>query len=283
MSDDMMGPDMRQAVTVDAFGLTDVGRVRRVNEDQFLLASMHKVMQIERTSLPASTRERLDSGAVARLLLVADGVGGHAAGDAASGLALETVAAYVTHTMRCFYQIDMSHEQDLLRELESLVRKSHETVQSAAEAAPDQRGMATTLTVAHLIWPNLYVVQVGDSRCYRLRGNTLEQLTKDQTMAQSMVDQGLLSQEKADGSKWSHVLSSAVGMEVHPVTSKATLAPGDTLLLCTDGLTKHVSDGDVAARLEAANSAEAACRSLVSAALDAGGSDNVTVVCSRFR
>ncbi len=269
-------------VNIDVFGLTDTGKVRKVNEDQFLIASMHKVMEIEQTSLPSHAREHLDSGAMARLLLVADGVGGSAAGDEASGLAVETVASYVTNSMRCFYQLDKQLEDDLMSELESSVKKSHAMVQSAAEKMPDREGMATTLTVVHVLWPTVYIVQVGDSRCYRLRGGALTQLTRDQTMAQSLVDQGVLAPEHADESRWSHLLSSAVGKEIAPATSKEHLEVGDALVLCTDGLTKHVSKEDIARHVTAAASAQDACERLVAAALDDGGSDNVTVVVSLF-
>jgi protein phosphatase len=269
-------------VDVDVFGLSDTGKVRKVNEDQFLVASMHKVMEIEQTSLPSQAREHLDSGAMARLLLVADGVGGSAAGEEASGLAVETVAGYVTNSMRCFYQLDKRLEEDLMSELESSVKKSHAMVQSVAEREPDYEGMATTLTVVHVLWPAVYIVQVGDSRCYRLRDGELEQLTKDQTMAQNLVDQGVLDPERADQSRWSHMLSSAVGKEITPVTSKEELQVGDALVLCTDGLTKHVSNEDIVKHVMNSDSSQEACERLISAALDDGGSDNVTVVVSLF-
>jgi protein phosphatase len=269
-------------VDVDVFGLSDTGKVRKVNEDQFLVASMHKVMEIEQTSLPSQAREHLDSGAMARLLLVADGVGGSAAGEEASGLAVETVAGYVTNSMRCFYQLDKRLEEDLMSELESSVKKSHAMVQSVAEREPDHEGMATTLTVVHVLWPAVYIVQVGDSRCYRLRDGELEQLTKDQTMAQNLVDQGVLDPERADQSRWSHMLSSAVGKEITPVTSKEELQVGDALVLCTDGLTKHVSNEDIVKHVMNSDSSQEACERLISAALDDGGSDNVTVVVSLF-
>ncbi len=269
-------------VRVDCFGLTDVGKVRKVNEDQFLIASMRKVMEIEQTSLPKDTREDLHGGAMARLLLVADGVGGSAAGEEASGLALETVAAYVTTSMRCFYQLDRKLEGDLLSELEHSVRQSHAMVMSAGEGDPDRWGMATTLTVVHVLWPTAYMVQVGDSRCYLYRDSNLSQLTRDQTLAQDLVDRGILPAEQAEESRWSNVLSSAVGKEIEPVTSKAALEAGDSLVLCTDGLTRHVSDVEIASRMAAGNTAEASCRSLVAGALEGGGTDNVTVVVAKF-
>jgi len=267
---------------VDCYGLTDVGKVRKVNEDQFLIASMRKVMEIEQSSLPRQTREQMHGRAMARLLLVADGVGGAAAGEEASGLALETVATYVTTTMKCFYQLDKQFEGDLLSELEHSVRQSHAIVQSAAESTPERQGMATTLTVVHVLWPTAYLVHVGDSRCYLFRDSGLTQLTRDQTLAQDMVERGVLTADRADDSEWSHMLSGAVGAQIAPDTSKVELARGDTLLLCTDGLTKHLKTAQITDVLRVAESAEGACRKLVTTALDRGGTDNVTVVVSRF-
>ncbi len=269
-------------VNVDCYGLTDIGKVRKVNQDQFLIGSMRKVMEIQQTSLPLHTREQIHSGAMARLFLVADGVGGSAAGEEAAGLALEAVAAYVTGSMRCFYQLDKQLEGDLMSELAHSVEQSHATVLAAADASPERAGMATTLTVVHLLWPTAYVVHVGDSRCYVYRGGRLRQLTKDQTMAQDLVDKGVLPAHLADESRWSHVLSGAVGKEVKPETSKADLQLNDALLLCTDGLTKHVRMAEMEKILGAATSAETACRTLVASALNDGGTDNVTVVVARF-
>ena len=273
---------MSRDVEVDCFGLTDCGKVRKVNQDQFLIATMHKMLEMQQTSLPNHTRERLTSGVMARLILVADGVGGSAAGEEASGLALEAVAHYVTTSMRCFYMLESDLEADLMSALEKSVRNSHRTVQLAAASSPEYRGMATTLTVVHVLWPRAYVVHVGDSRCYLSRDAELTQLTRDQTLAQGLVDEGVMSPDTAEHSPLSNVLSSAVGKEITPATSSAELENGDALLLCSDGLTKHVTDEQIQVFLTGAESAEAACRSLVTAALDGGGTDNVTAVVCRF-
>jgi protein phosphatase len=273
---------MIKDVKVDCFGLTDCGKVRKVNQDQFLIATMHKMLEIQQTSLPNHTRERLTSGAVARLILVADGVGGGAAGEEASGLALEAVAYYVTTSMQCFYKLEEDLEADLLSALETSVHNSHRMVQSAAASSPEYTGMATTLTVAHILWPRIYIVHVGDSRAYMLRGRDMSQLTRDQTLAQGLVDEGVMSPDSAERSPLSHVLSSAVGKEITPATSSVEVESGDVLLLCTDGLTKHVTVEQIRNSLAAGSPAEETCRTLVTAALDGGGSDNVTAVVCRF-
>ena len=270
------------AIYMDCEGVTDQGVMRDSNQDQFLIATMHKMLEIQQTSLPNHTRERLTSGAVARLILVADGVGGGVAGEEASGLALEAVAYYVTTSMQCFYKLEEDLEADLLEALETSVRNSHQMVRSAASASPDHTGMATTLTVAHILWPRVYIVHVGDSRAYMLREGSVTLLTKDQTLAQGLVDEGVMSPDSAERSPLSHVLSSAVGKEISPAASSVEVASGDVLLLCTDGLTKHVADKEIQASLAKQESAEDTCRRLVGAALDGGGTDNVTAVVCRF-
>jgi protein phosphatase len=131
----------------------------------------------------------------------------------------------------------------------------------------------------------VYIVQIGDSRCYHVRGSTIMQVTTDQTVVQYLVDQGALDPTEAAASPYSNVLSQAIGggmVELQPEISKVDLELGDTLLLCTDGLTRHVDDGAIARCLEGSASAREACDRLIAAALDGGGSDNVTVVVSRF-
>lgn len=268
---------------IDVFGMTHVGKRRTVNEDQFLIASLHKAMEIRQTSLPPGLDSKLTSRSHAFLMLIADGVGGHAAGQEASGRALEEVAHYVTHTMKAYYRLDESEEEEFLRHLQLSVMRCHATVSRVAGRDPDRRGMATTLTLVKVLWPSAYVVQVGDSRLYHLRGGELIQVTKDQTVAQDLVDRGVLPEDRADGSRWSHVLSSAIGSSVTPATSKVTLGKDDVLLLCTDGLTKHVSNDEITRRLTVRESSEATCEKLIQDTLDGGGSDNVTVIVGRIR
>ena len=145
--------------------------------------------------------------------------------------------------------------------------------------------MATTVTLAYLLWPRLFVVHAGDSRCYLLRGSRFRQITKDQTVAQSLVESGQLPPEDVETSKWSHVLWNVVGGDDVELTSevyKARLEPGDTLLLCSDGLTRHLTDQQIVQVLEAEKETEAACHRMVDAANEAGGTDNITVIVARF-
>jgi protein phosphatase len=141
--------------------------------------------------------------------------------------------------------------------------------------------MATTLTLGLAVWPRLYLLHLGDSRAYRFRRGTLSQLTTDQTMAQALLDAGALKQTDLHRSPLRNVLASAIGGTAQPVVTHHDLEPGDVIMLCTDGLTKHVPDEEIALRFQTMASSEQVCRQLVQDALEDGGSDNVTVLVSR--
>ena len=185
---------------MDCYGLTDVGRVRAVNEDQFLIADLGKSMLIHQTSLSHEDHTRLFGGSQGKLLLVADGMGGHAEGKRASTIAVQTLAHYVLNTMSWFYRLQEGHEADLQEELQAALEECQKSIEVAASASAERRGMGTTLTMAYVLWPRLYVVHAGDSRCYLLRDARLERVTTDHTMAQQLVDRGALPAEEAQGS-----------------------------------------------------------------------------------
>ena len=211
-------------------------------------------------------------------------MGGGASGQEASKTAIEGVLEYVGVSMRCFYTADPEHEENFLDALHESVMLSHERIKAKAEEEPDRRGMATTLTMFMGVWPRGYVVQVGDSRCYQIRDGELRRITRDQTLAQDLYDDGALNTMEAEESPWAHMLTSAVGGSVaDPVTTTFDMQWDDVILLCTDGLTKHVPDDEIEERLGTLESAEQACRGLVETALARGGSDNVTVVVGRLR
>lgn len=269
---------------LDFFGLTDRGLVRPDNQDHFLVTTLHKTMRVHTTSLPNPELLEIPSQRLASIGMVCDGVGGHAGGEVASRAAVEAIAGYVTNTMQCFFATDTSDDTVLLDSLRDAATRTHELVAHRARESGDRKGMATTLTMYIAVWPALYLLQVGDSRCYRFRADHLEQLTRDQTMAQDLVDSGVLKPEHAKRSPFANVLSSSLGGSTWvPEVSKTDLKTGDVLVLCTDGLTKHVSEEQVAERIRTMTSSEQAVRALVADTMAGGASDNVTVLVLRAK
>ena len=270
---------------LDCFGLTDRGKVRRLNEDQFLIAELVKHLRVRDTSLPRLDESPSARGVVGHLLVVADGMGGVAGGEVASGLAVELISRYVARTMPWFYRYQDGREAELEAELRVAVEACKQGVARAASGT-SLSGMGTTLTMAYVLWPRAYVVHAGDSRCYLIRGGALHRVTRDHTVAQRAVEAGELTPEEAAHSPLSHTLWNCIGASASGVDAdvyRATLRPGDHLLLCTDGLTRGVSDDEIARVVAGSANPEEAARALVSAANDAGGEDNITAVVARVR
>src|SRR5688572_15347192 len=182
---------------LDLFGLTHAGRVRKENQDHFLLCTVHPQVVIHGTSLPDPEHLALRGQRLATIMLVADGVGGSAAGSRASRLATEAVTRYVASTLRCYHTVGSSNENEFTEALRAAAIEAHDTVRANAMAELGGRQMATTLSLGIVVWPWLYVLQVGDSRCYFYQDGTLSQVTRDQTVAQGLVDQGVLPKDKA--------------------------------------------------------------------------------------
>ena len=268
---------------LDLYGLTHPGLVRPDNQDHFLLCTVHPQVVLHGTSLPHPESLELRGQRLATILLVADGVGGSAAGSRASQLATEAVTRYVSSTLRSYHAAGSTGEGEFLESLRAAALEAHAAVLADAETRTDERDMATTLSLGIVVWPWLYVVQVGDSRCYFYQDGVLTQVTRDQTVAQELVDRGVLTPERAHASPLSHVLSSAIGAsEALPEITRVDVSQrGCVILVCTDGLSKHVSDAEIAQQLGSMKSAEQVCRSLLQMALDRGGSDNITLVVGR--
>jgi protein phosphatase len=183
--------------------------------------------------------------------------------------------------MQCYYQADAG-EASFIEALHEAAMQTHASVVRHAEQTPEERGMATTLTLFLGVWPWFYILQVGDSRFYLYRDGTLTQVSRDQTMAQELLDQGVFNRTDAFRSRWAHVLSSAIGgQQTAPVVTRLAQDWRYVHLLCSDGLTKHVSDERIAQRLGAMTSAQQVCEALLQDALDDGGSDNITVIVGR--
>jgi protein phosphatase len=266
-------------VRVDVAGLTNVGKKRSMNEDHYVIASFAKSLHLLDTSLEdRSVFERLHKPP-AHLLVVADGVGGKDGGEIASSMTVETIAEYLGGIVGCYNRFDVDGEHEFLDHLSSAVEQSHVKLQ---EEFPSGRSAASTVTMAAVIWPRAYLVHVGDTRAYYLRRGNMRQITQDQTVGDFMVDIGALTEADARKRGLFNVLSSAVGSDLTPAVGLIDLEPGDVLLLCSDGLTKHVSDERISELLGTSPTAEAACQALVDAAMEGGGSDNITVVAARF-
>jgi len=266
---------------IDAFGLTHPGKVRKVNQDHFLLSSLHKSMRIHLTSLPDGGQLPLESERLAFLAMVADGVGGGTGGEEASRLALEVVTQYVARSTQCYYTADTGDET-FIDVLEQAAVQCHESVLQKSAQDPERRRMATTLTLWIGVWPRGYLLQVGDSRCYLLHDGELTQITRDQTLAEELVDRGVFTRTAAHRSRFANVLSSSIGgPQTAPVVTRMDLGWHNVGLICTDGLTKHVSDEQIRQRLSAMQSAKQVCEDLLQDALDGGGSDNITIIVGR--
>lgn len=267
---------------IDAYGLTHIGKVRETNMDHFLLCSLHRHIVLHQTSLPDVNELPLGGERLAFLAMVADGVGSSAKGEEASRLAIRQLTQYVTGAMKCYYAADATAES-FIQDLQEAAFESHKAVVQRAMAHPDLKGMATTLTVFLGVWPWIYVLQVGDSRYYMYTDGKLTQITRDQTMAQDLVDDGVLTRSVAEGSPLAHVLSSAIGgEEAIPVVSRVPSDRQRVHLMCSDGLTKHVSDERIRERLASMSSARQACQALLQDALDDGGTDNITIIVGRI-
>ena len=265
---------------LDMFGLTHPGLKRENNQDHFLLATVHAQVSVLGSSLDGLAQLPLKGNRLGTVMLVADGVGGTSDGGAAAQLATKTVMQYVTSSLGCYHEIGTGSDPEFLSSLREAAFLAHEAVLAEAASRPDRSSLATTLTLGIAVWPWLYVVQVGDSRAYIYTHGTLRQVTRDQTMAQEMLDVGVLSADDARRSPLKDILSSAIGApDAVPVVSRVDVSErGCILVFCTDGLTKHVSNEEIAAFCERGLSSEAMGRTLVDLALERGGSDNITIV-----
>ena len=272
---------------IDAAGMTNVGRVRAGNEDAYLIATLRRSMVVHDAS-PEAAHGWFPGGSAGTLLVVADGMGGQGGGDIASRTAVNTVANYLLNIMPwAGAPVEVTTNQspmtDVPDQLSSALVIGDSTVRTAGSrtTTPD---MGTTLTMAFVLWPMLYVAHVGDSRCYLLHSGKLSRLTTDHTMAQRVAESP--AGPVAAASHLHHVLWNSLGGSdelAQPQIVKVRLELGDVVLLCSDGLTKHVDDDRIAALIAVDEPNATRCARLVERANAAGGSDNVTVVIANAR
>jgi serine/threonine protein phosphatase PrpC len=266
-------------------GATDVGLKRENNQDQFLIARLNKSMLITQTSLPIDPEHRLCDDSHGDLMLVADGMGGHAAGECASKMAIENLVERMLNQVHWFFQIGVDAEHEFIESLKTMLRATHKRIQEEGRKTASLSGMGTTLTMTYIVWPKMYVLHAGDSRCYLIRDGMVDLLTTDHTLARRMIESGGMKPEDEEGSRWSNVLWNVLGgkseVALTAEVRSVTLREGDTVVLCTDGLHRHLNDDLLVRVLERFPSSQEACDALVKIANDSGGDDNITVIVSR--
>ena len=266
---------------IDTFGMTDRGKVRAANNDHFLIASFHRKLRIHHTSIPEGMEDH-ETESRGFLLLVADGVGGLTSAGDGSALAVSTLAQHLLHATEICSELVLTQQEKSSDELRDSVMKAHAalvTMQKESGGKP-----ATTLTMFAAFWPRAFIVHVGDSRMYRLRDGVLTRFTSDQTYEQLMLESGAIKPGSPEAARLKHVLWSAVGNdEVVPQIVYTDVTRRDVTLVCSDGLTKHVTDDEIRDRLARDESAEESVRALVNLALERGGTDNVTAVVGKIR
>ena len=272
-------------VEVDLGARTDAGRVRTNNEDHFLAARFQRSMTTLLTNLPEGIvpAEHVDT---AYGYLVADGMGGRAAGEVASRTAIGALVNLALQTPDWIMSFDESRIGEVLERMKQRFERLSVVLADRALADPALAGMGTTMTLVLSLGPDAIVTHLGDSRAYLRHGDALHRLTHDQTMAQSLADAGAITPEELKRHPLRHVLTGVIstrGGKAPIELLHVHLEDGDQILLCSDGLTDMVPDPAIAEILSGAGSSDAICGALVERALAAGGKDNVTVVLARYR
>ncbi len=233
---------------------TDLGCVRENNEDKF------EFFQPDDEDVLALKGS---------FYAVADGMGGHAAGQIASELALKTA-------IKAYYAEQSPVVEEFLR---SAIQQANGLIYDAARAIAERNGMGTTITALVIRGEEFFIAQVGDSRCYRLRGNRIEQLTDDHSWVNEQVKRGALTQDEAEMSPFKNVITRSIGnapyVDVDIITDE--LREGDQFLLCTDGLSNEISESDMKEAMQRGSPSQAAW-DLIELALERGGRDNCTVL-----
>ena len=266
---------------IDTFGLTHQGRVRPTNNDHFLIASFHRNLRVHFTSIPAGI-DHHETESRGFLFLVADGVGGLSSAGEGSALALSTLAQHLLHATELCSELVLTQQEKSSVELREAVMKAHAAL---VDMGKQEGGKpATTLTMYAAFWPRAFIVHVGDSRMYRFRDGELTRFTSDQTYEQLMLESGAIKPDSPEARRLKNVLWSAVGNdEVVPQIVSTDLTRRDVILVCSDGLTKHVTDDEIRERMSRDEPSEDTVRALIDLALARGGSDNVTAVVGKVR
>ncbi len=263
-------------IVVHVFGRTDVGRTREHNEDSFIVADLTTM----NATLQADVRVH-EPGHRGSLFMVADGMGGAAAGEIASAMATEVVIEELEHRWRRSSSADA---ETFARAIKAATEAANAKIHKYALEHPENRGMGTTATIAGILGDTLYLAQVGDSRAYMVRGGVARQITKDQSLMQKLIEAGELTAEEAEVSERRNIILQALGPEpiVKVDLTTQQVRRGDTLVLCSDGLSGQVRAADIGRIITENPDLVEACRKLIDLANENGGPDNITVVAARF-
>jgi serine/threonine protein phosphatase PrpC len=272
-------------IRIDVSALSHTGYRRANNEDHYLVVRLGRTLETVSTSLPAGdVPERTEE--VNHVMIVADGMGGHQAGEIASRMAIATLVNLALDIPDWIFRMDDAHAHEIEQRSRARIQEVDATLVESGQRDPSLAGMGTTLTSARSLGRDLMITHVGDSRAYLLRAGSLLRLTRDHTFAQLLVDAGQLAPGDVAGSSHRHILTNALGgasADVQVDTDRLQLEDGDRLLLCSDGLTDLVDDGSIATILLETTRSSDACERLVQRALDAGGRDNVTVIVAAYQ
>ncbi len=270
-------------VRVDCAGLSHRGRVRTNNEDHYLVARFGRFLEPLLTNMPAQANPMFEEEGHG--LVVADGMGGAAAGELASNLAIRTLLTLVIQTPDWIMSPAGPETERVMKRMAERFRRIDDRLLQEAEKNKNLKGMGTTLTLAVNFGDEGVLTHIGDSRAYLFRDGALHQLTRDHTVAQALVDQGHLRHVEDAAVNLQHTLIKVLGGIGHQCEAdvdRLTLLDQDVLILCSDGLTDMVEDAVIAGILKTSAPADELCRALVDRALANGGKDNVTVVVARY-
>lgn len=278
---------MVDAFPILAAGATDVGKIREKNEDTFVVAKLLRTMVVQQTNLDDQGATWFTGAVEGWLFVVADGMGGQGGGEVASRVAVQTITNYLCNVMPW---VTVTQATDgprppaaslygVREQLSTALTEGDLRVRDAAAEPGAAHRMGTTLTLGCILWPTLYIAHAGDSRAYLVRDKQLYRLTTDHTVAQQLIDRGFPGVDSS--SHLNHILWNALGAaetELAPEVSRHPLETGDRIVLCSDGLTKHIGDEELLAMVNEGTDPRATCDRLVAVTLERGGSDNVTVV-----
>jgi serine/threonine protein phosphatase PrpC len=265
-----------RALKVEVFGRTDVGKSRDHNEDSFLVADL----TARNASLQPEVRQHV-VGRRGSLFMVADGMGGAAAGEVASEMATTTVYNHMVTEWGSDQEVT---EQRFAYRLKEAVELANQHIHDYAKSHLEVRGMGTTTTAAGVFDGALYLTQIGDSRGYLIRQNRIAQITKDQSLMQRLVDAGELTEEEAAVSERRNIILQALGPDAHVKVdlTRQELRRGDILVMCSDGLSGLAKKEEILAIVMQATDLVAACKQLIELANSRGGPDNITCIVARF-